>query len=98
MTSEFLVGSSKEDNRWMALMDETFLRTVDDLMPRLNACIKNLETELGSAGKAHFPDLAQKAMNSSISDLYARKVFGAYAPSICVSNSRNRFDTVLLII
>jgi hypothetical protein len=58
-------------------MDETFLRMVDDLMPWETVCIKNSATVLGIAGKAHSPVLLQYAMNSSMSALYALRVFGA---------------------
>jgi len=59
LTSECFVGSSKEDRRWIALMDETFLRMVDDLMPWGTVCIRNSATVLGSAGKGQAPVLSQ---------------------------------------
>ena len=61
----------------MALIDDTFLRMVDDLMPCPIVCIKNVATTDGKAGNAQAPVLSQKEMNSSMSDLYARKVLGA---------------------
>ena len=65
----------------MALIDDTFLRTVDDLMPCPIVCIKNVATVVGRAGYAEAPVLSQYEMNSNMSALYARNVFGAYAPS-----------------
>ena len=61
----------------MALMDETFLRMVDDFMPWRTVCFKKSATALGCAGKGQSPVLSQYAMNSSMSALYARSVFGA---------------------
>ena len=61
----------------MALMDETFLRMVDDLMLWETVCIKNSATALGCAGKGLSPVLSQYAKNSNMSDLYARSAFGA---------------------
>jgi hypothetical protein len=43
----------------MALIDDTFLRIVDDLMPCPIVSIKNLATVVGKAGNAQESDLSQ---------------------------------------
>jgi hypothetical protein len=43
----------------MALIDDTFLRMVDDLMPCQIVCIKNLATTAGNAGNEQASVLSQ---------------------------------------
>jgi hypothetical protein len=43
----------------MALMDETFRRMVDDLIPWGTVCIKNAATVSGFAGNAQTPFFSQ---------------------------------------
>ena len=53
------IGVEVLGSRWMALIDETFLRMVEDLMPLSMVCIRKSETVLGSAGRAHLAALSQ---------------------------------------
>ena len=63
------VGSGNEESRWTALIDETFLRMVDVLMPWLSVPIRKCDTVLEEAGRAAKEFFSQKRMNSNMSAL-----------------------------